>query len=99
MAPMNCQTRRFVQVLFAIFLAAPLVVAQTVPGRYIVELSGEPLGAAVKAQGRAGLGTRHAQILSEQARTRTAIEQRNGKVLSALDSVMNGLLVNILDGE
>jgi minor extracellular serine protease Vpr len=91
--------KRFAQALLAIFLLAPLGVAQVVPGRYVVELSGEPLGAAVKAQGKAALGTRHAQILSEQARTRTLIEGQVGKVLSSVDSVMNALLVNIPDEE
>ena len=91
--------KRFAQALLAIFLLAPLGVAQVVPGRYVVELSGEPLGAAVKAQGKAALGTRHAQILSEQARTRTLIEGQKGKVVSSVDSVMNALLVNIPDEE
>src|SRR6266852_3631180 len=89
--------QHFRRTFLGLVVWAAWAAAQVVPGHYVVELSGDPLGAAVRAQGKAALSVRHSQILSEQARTRTLIERQNGIVLSSVDSVMNALLVNIPD--
>ncbi len=90
---------RFGRVFFGIVLLAALARAQVVPGRYIVELTEAPLGAAVRANGRAPLGTRQRVILAEQARARPLIERRRGRILSSVDSLMNALIVHIPDEE
>jgi minor extracellular serine protease Vpr len=90
---------RFVRAFIGIVLCSATALAQRVPGRYVVELSGAPLGAEIRARGRAALRDRVAAIQSEQARVRALIEQRNGKVLSSLDSLMNGFIVKIADAD
>ena len=91
--------RRFVYSLFGIFLWTGAALAQVVPDRYIVELSGPPLGAEARTKGRDVLKDRVTVIRTEQARIRALIQQRNGKVLSSLDSLMNALIVNIADAD
>jgi len=89
--------RRFVRAFVGILLWSAVALAQPVPDRYVVELTGAPLGAEVRTKGRNALRDRVAAIQSEQARVTAVIEQRNGKVLSSLDSVMNALIVKITD--
>src|SRR5262249_23587748 len=71
--------------------------AQVVPGRYVVELNGSPLGAEARTRGKAALGTRVAQIRTEQARVRALIEQDNGTVLSSVERRMIALIVKSSD--
>jgi minor extracellular serine protease Vpr len=87
--------RGFVRILFGIVLLSVPGLAQLVPGRFVVELSGAPLGAEVRTKGRSALSSRVAAIRAEQGRVRVLIEQRNGKILSSLDSLMNALIVKI----
>lgn len=76
-----------------------LTLAQVVPGRYVVELSGAGLGAEARTKGKVALASRVAQIRAEQQRVRPLIEQRGGKVLSSVESIMNGLIVTIPDDQ
>ena len=79
--------------------------AQVVPGRYILELSGDP--AAVNASRqmarpglRPGAGVLAAQrtaMRQLQAAARTAVAAHGGSVVESLDTVFNGLIVNIPD--
>lgn len=85
--------------LWAILLWAGLAAAQVVPGRYVVELTGEPLGAAVRSKGKAALADRHARILSEQTRAKAAVESQGAVVVSSTDGVINALLVWIPDDD
>jgi len=78
------------------FLAA-IALAQVVPGRYVVELNHDPLGAAVRARGKSALSSRITQIHTEQGHVRDLIEQSNGRVISSVESVMNALLIAIPD--
>ena len=71
--------------------------AQVVPDQYVVELSEEPLGAAVRTKTKAALSDRHRPILAEQARAESAVETRRGRVLASVDSLMNALIVNAPD--
>jgi subtilisin family serine protease len=89
--------RRFVRAFFGILLWSAVALAQLVPSRYVVELTGAPLGAEVRSKGRNALRDRVAAIQSEQARVTAVIEQRDGKVLSSLDSLMNALIVVTTD--
>jgi minor extracellular serine protease Vpr len=88
---------RYFRAFLGILIWTSLAAAQIVPGRYVVELSGAPLGAEVRMKGRAALSSRRAQITSEQARVRPLIERRGGRVLSTVDSLMNALIVTIDD--
>ena len=90
---------RFVRAFIGIILWAAVAFGQVVPNRYVVELAGAPLGAEVRTKGREALKDRVSAIQTEQARVRALIEQRNGQVLSSVDSLMNALIVNIPDSE
>jgi minor extracellular serine protease Vpr len=91
--------RVLVRVFVGMALLTAVALAQRVPGRYIVELAGAPLGSAVRAAGRAALSNRVAAIRTEQARVTALIEQRNGRILSSTDSLMNALIVKIADAD
>ena len=74
------------------------IFGQIVPGRYVVELSAEPLAQLARLKGRsAAAASRLTAIESEQRRASLAIEQRRGRVLSAVNALMNGLVVEIAD--
>ena len=90
---------RSVRAFIGLLLWSAVALAQLVAGHYVVELTGAPLGAEVRTKGRDGLRDRVAAIRSEQARVRALIEQRNGKMLSSLDSLMNALIVKIGDAD
>ncbi|MCC6857242.1 MAG: S8 family serine peptidase [Bryobacterales bacterium] len=91
--------------LLIFLLAAWLLPAQeTVPGRYIVELEGEPAAARMMAAGgktpairSAAAGQRLAEIRAQHRRMRPLIEQAQGQVTGSLETVANALLVRIPD--
>jgi len=88
------------QLFFSTILLWTMVAsAQVIPGRYIVELAGNPLGAEVRTKGRAALRDQAARIQTEQARIRPLIEQHQGKVLSSMNSLLNALIVTAPDAE
>jgi minor extracellular serine protease Vpr len=87
----------FRRIFLAFLFVTGVALAQIVPGRYVVELNGSPLGGEVRTRGKAALSSRVAQIHIEQARVKTLIEQNNGKVLSSVESLMNALLVTVPD--
>ena len=78
-----------------------LVHAAIVPGRFIVELSTEPVASHVAASGgRVNLQSvdavsHRARIQREQAIARTALEQSGARVLEQVDTVANALLVQV----
>ena len=80
--------------LAGIVMWAVTAAAQIVPDRYVVELSEEPLGVAVRTKSKAALSDRYRAIRSEQAIAKSAIEGRRGKVVSSVDSLMNALIVH-----
>jgi minor extracellular serine protease Vpr len=89
------------KVLWALLLAVPAFAA-TVPNRYIVELSTEPLAVHMRAQGRQSLRTAAAiqhrtRIRTEQVSARQTIEASQGVVTSAVETVKNALVVTIDD--
>ena len=86
-------------VSLCVFLWTSIAVSQVIPGRYVVELSTEPIGAEVRAGNRATLAVHHSRIATEQARVRRMIEQQNGVVVSATENIMNGLIVRIPDDQ
>jgi subtilisin family serine protease len=89
----------FAKALAALLLLALASTAQVIPDRYILELSEEPLGAAVRTKGKAALSDRLNAILSEQTRVRTAVSAQRGKVVSSMDSLLNALIVTTLPGQ
>src|SRR5690349_953060 len=70
----------------------PVLSAQVVPGRYIVELVGEPAAA-----GRAALAKRRVAVRAEQARLRPAMESAGARILAGVETVANALIVQIPD--
>jgi subtilisin family serine protease len=79
---------------------APVLAAQVVPGKYIVELTGEPAAAmAARVSGArldAALQIRPL-VRAEQARLRPQIEAIGGRVAGSADIVANALIVEIPD--
>src|SRR5450759_838304 len=86
-----------------LLLSASAAFAQIVPGRYILELSGDPAAAGAVQQGaRPGarataIAARRTIVRQSQASARTAVAARGGSVIESLDTVFNGLIVNIPD--
>src|ERR1035437_10315203 len=89
--------------IFFLLLSASATFAQVVPGRYILELSGDPAAVAAVQQGaRPGarataLAAHRTAVRQSQASARTAVAARGGTVVESLDTVFNGLIVNIPD--
>src|SRR5690348_1643421 len=80
------------------------VFAATVPGRYIVELSTEPVAAHVASMGKRGLlssdaASHRAMIHAEHNRARAALVKNHGAVLESMDTVINALVVQIPDSQ
>ncbi len=95
--------------LWVILLCLPAFCAEVVPNRYIVELSTESVGAYVartasRGAGKALLHSAAAQrqrtaIRAQQAAARTRIEAAQGKVLGAVETLNNALVVEIADSQ
>jgi len=76
--------------------------AATVPGRYIVELSTEPVAARVAPMGKRGLRSQtaishRAVIRAEHDRVRATLLKNQATVLTSMDTVVNALVVQIPD--
>lgn len=69
-------------------LASPVLVAQVVPGRYIVELAAPPAAARV-----AGKQSWRVEAQAGQQQVRRALEARRARVTDAVTTVANALLV------
>lgn len=84
-------------------LAASAMFGQVVPGRYILELSGDAAAVSMAKQGTrfaaraAGFATRRSGVRQGQAAARAAVAARGGTVLESMDTVMNALIVTIPD--
>src|SRR5262249_40921441 len=81
---------------------APALVAERVPGRYIVELTTEPVADHVaRLPGRnmrgAAAASHRTRLRSEQNAMRPRLEQRKAQVLGAVDTVANAMLIQIPD--
>lgn len=88
----------------ALFLVSAAVVwGQTVPGRYVVELAGDPAATAAAKQGsrfaarEAGFAARRAAVRQGQTDARTRIGELGGTILASMDTVVNALIVSIPD--
>jgi minor extracellular serine protease Vpr len=79
--------------------------AQPLPGRYVVEFDSEPaISAAITARGRladatAQMAARRSQIRAEHAIREVAIRGIGGTVSRRYDTVLNGMAVQIPDGD
>ncbi|MBC8164532.1 MAG: S8 family serine peptidase [Bryobacteraceae bacterium] len=74
-------------------LAAGLAPAQIVPGRFILELDVEPIGAATKP----GSARRMAAVHSAQTRLRNVLASQSILVLDSVENVANALIVETTD--
>src|SRR5579871_1167093 len=88
---------KFVRSFLLIMILTASAVAQVIPGRYIVRLSGAPIGRDVRVQGRTAVAARTTQLHTAQAVVKALIEQHNGKVLGSIDNLLNALIVTIPD--
>ena len=78
--------------LFTLTIAA----GQVLPGRYIVELAGDPAVAGTIKSGRRDAAIqRRAAILTQQARLRASIERSDTTVVDSVDTVANALFVRM----
>jgi subtilisin family serine protease len=75
-------------------LCAAAMWGQVVPNRYVLELSGEPAAAGVR---RPGFAAQRGAVRQSQAAARAAVAAKGGAVVESLDTVFNGLIVNIPD--
>jgi len=84
-------------------LSAAAMFGQVVPGRYVVELAGDPAAVAAAKQGsrfaarEADFALRRAAVRQRQNNVRTAVANLGGTVLDSMDTVFNGLIVSIPD--
>lgn len=91
--------------LFSLVLTISLLPAQTIPGRYIVELSTEPVigqilpGGDATAMAGVRAAPHRARIQAEQDRFRTDIEATGSRVLGTVNTVANALFVEASEAE
>lgn len=84
-------------------LSMAAMLGQVVPGRYVVELAGDPAAVAAAKQGsrfaarETDFALRRAAVRQNQNNVRTAVANLGGTVLDSMDTVFNGLIVSIPD--
>ena len=84
-------------------VCVPALFAENIPGRYIVELSTEPVAEHVARLSirdklhSAVASTQRARIRTEQQQVRQRVEQQQAVVLDSVDTVANALLVSVPD--
>lgn len=84
-------------------MAGVLASAQIVPNRYIVELDGDPAATFAAKQGHkaqardAVFQSRAAQIRTQHAAARQALQQSGAQVLNETSTVLNAMMVSIPD--
>jgi len=82
-------------------LSAAAMFGQVVPGRYVVELAGDPAAVGAAKQGsrfaarETDFALRRAAVRQNQNDVRTAVTNLGGTVLDSMDTVFNGLIVSI----
>jgi minor extracellular serine protease Vpr len=85
----------YVWPLASIF-ALTMAVGQVVPGRYIIELRGEPAAIdSVKSGRRQSMTERRNTVRTQQRQLRATIEQADTKIVDTTDTVANTLLVQM----
>src|SRR5512138_3059505 len=95
---------RFLGLAVTLAAFAPLARAERVPGRYIVELTSEPVVEHVMMQSpgrprlQSAMASAHRERLrAEQDQVRALLERRQVKVLDSVNTVANALFVDISD--
>lgn len=91
--------RRIAHSLLLLVCLAASGLGQIVPGRYIVELSTEPvegLGSAERVA-KGGAALRRSAVRSQQAQVRQAVAERSAAIVGAVDTVANALFVEVSD--
>src|SRR5206468_3683057 len=97
---LSAQVSEMKMILLTLTTAAAIV-GQTIPGRYVLELSGDPAAVAATRQGApmaarsAGFAARRAGVRQGQAAPRVAVTAHGGTVIESMDTVINGLIVEI----
>ena len=95
--------RSVMKTLVLLLFPVAVMFPQVVPGRYVLELSGDPAAVAATRQGArfaartADFAVRRAGVRRTQMASRTAVAAHGGTVLESMDTVVNALIVNIPD--
>ena len=82
------------KILLLTLTMAAAMFGQTIPGRYVLELSGEPAAARLPARS-SQLAAQRASVRAGQAAARLSVAAHGGTVIESLDTVFNGLIVTI----
>jgi minor extracellular serine protease Vpr len=91
--------------LIGVISFAPAILAERLPGRYIVELTTEPVSEHVTRLGaRAGMQSAVASahrtlVRAEQQQLRTRLEQQQVVVLDSVDTIANAMFVQVPDAD
>jgi subtilisin family serine protease len=80
---------------FAIaFLWAAALSAQVIPGRYIVELTGDPAAVLAARKGsRSALAAGRSAVVAEQARVRRSLAGTGAEILDSVTAVSNAFII------
>src|SRR4051812_24969871 len=84
----------YMKTFVLVLLAAMAAAGQQVPGRYVVELDGDPAAVAAVKQGSrfaaraAGFSAMRAAVRQAQSRARQDVASRGGTVIESMDTVM-----------
>ena len=101
--PPGCRVESIMKSVALLLFSAAAVWGQTVPGRYVVELAGDPAATAAAQQGsrfaarETGFVARRAAVRQSQTDARTRIGELGGTILGSMDTVVNALMVSIPD--
>ena len=89
------------KILVFVLFSAIAAVGQQVPGRYVVELAGDPAAISAVRQGArfaarsAGFAAARAAVRQAQSSARREVASRGGAVIESMDTVVNALVVTI----
>jgi minor extracellular serine protease Vpr len=90
---------------FGVISFAPVILAEKLPGRYIVELTTEPVSEHVtRLQARAGMqsavaSAHRTRVRAEQQQLRSRLEQQQVVVLDSVDTIANAMFVQVPDAD
>src|SRR5579883_1457033 len=85
------------QAFLVLVFAVPSVLAERVPGRYIVEFTTESVAHHTRNIRSAEAASYRSRIRGEQAQAKTILSQHGATVLDGVETVANALFVQVPD--
>jgi subtilisin family serine protease len=82
---------------YLLIVLAPALFAEHVPGRYIVELTTEPVAERTARMDSTTARVHRARVRTEQQELRRHLEQRQAQILDSVDTVANAIFVQVAD--